>query len=229
MLDSGLINRSSQPIRPSDGSRIILDDLPSPKQRWVLTPESFDGLLLWLDADRERAGERYERIRSGLIKRFRQLGCSSAAEELANQTIDRVAGKLPTIIANYIGEREPYFFSTAYNIYREHLRKPVVMSLANIDFAHPNLASAEEVFEKELLDFCLRHCIEKLHPNSREMIREYYGGEKQEKIRLRKQLAERFGIKLANLRLRAQRVRTDLKKCILDCVERKATERETLM
>jgi DNA-directed RNA polymerase specialized sigma24 family protein len=228
MLDSGLVNRSSQPTRQSDGSRIILDDLPSPKQRWVLNPESFDGLLLWLDHDRERAGERYESIRSRLIKRFRRLGCSEA-EELANQTMDRVAKKLPKIVANYVGEREPYFFATAYNVYREYLRKPVVMSLTNVDFAHPTLSSAQEVFEKELLDFCLRHCIEKLHPNSREMIREYYGGEKQHKIRLRKQMAERFGIKLANLRLRAQRVRTDLKKCILDCMERKAMERETLM
>jgi DNA-directed RNA polymerase specialized sigma24 family protein len=195
----------------------------------VLNPESFDGLLLWLDPNRERAGEGYERIRSGLIKRFRQLGCGSVAEELANQTIDRVAGKLPEIIAKYIGDREPYFFSTAYNVYREHLRKPVVMSLTSIDFVRPNLRSAQEVFEKELLDFCLRHCIEKLPPNSREMIRGYYGGEKQDKIRLRKQLAERFGIKAANLRLRAQRARTDLKKCILDCIQRKTMERETLM
>ena len=205
-----------------------MDDLPSPRQRWVLSPESFDGLLFWLDHDRERAGERYESIRSGLIKRFRQLGCREA-EELANQTIDRVARKLPTIAATYSGEREPYFFSIAYYIYQEQLRKPVVMSLANIDFAHPKLPSDREVFEKELLDSCLRHCIEKLHPNSREMIREYYGGEKQEKIRLRKQLAERLGIKLSNLRLRAQRVRTELKKCILDCMERKAMERETLI
>ena len=206
-----------------------MDDLPSPKQRWVLSPESFDGLLLWLDHDRERAGEKYESIRSGLIKRFRQLGCSEVAEELANQTMDRVARKLPTIIAKYIGEREPYFFSIAYYVYREHLRKPVVMSLASIDFAHPNLPNAEDVFEKELLDHCLRHCIDKLHPSSREMIREYYRGERQDKIRLRKQLAGRLGIKLANLRLRAQRVRTDLKECVLDCMERKSRDREALM
>lgn len=228
MLDSCLVNRSSQPIRPSDGSRTILDDPPFFKQKWVLTPESFDGLLLWLDHDRERAGERYESIRSGLIKRFQQLGCSEA-EELANETLDRVAKKLPTIVARYVGEREPYFFSIAYYVYREHLRKPVVMSLASIDFPHPNLPSAQEVFEKELLDFCLTHCIEKLHPNSREMIRDYYRGEKRDKIRSRQRLAERLGIKLANLRLRAQRVRTDLKKCILDCMERKAMEREALV
>jgi DNA-directed RNA polymerase specialized sigma24 family protein len=205
-----------------------LDDLPSPKQRWVLSPESFDGLLFWLDHDRERAGERYESIRSGLIKRFQQLGCSEA-EELANQTMDRVARKLPTIIDSYSGEPEPYFFSIAYYVYREQLRKPVLMSLAGIDFAHPNLPGDREVFEKELLDSCLCHCIEKLNPKKREMIREYYSGDKQDKIRLRKQLAARLGIRLSNLRLRAQRVRTDLKKCILDCMERKAMERETLI
>jgi len=53
------------------------------------------------------------------------------------------------------------------------------------------------------------------------MILTYYKGERQVKIKLRKELADRLGIKLANLRLKAQKVRAELKKCILDCLERK--------
>lgn len=225
MLDSGLVNQRSQqyPIRSRDGSRTILDP-PTPKQKWVLTTESFDEMLLWLNHDRDLAGKKYEEIRLGLIKRFQQLGCREP-EELANKTFDRVARKLPDIIGEYKGEREPFFFSVAHYVFKEELRTPVLMSLANADFSHPDLQPTEEMFEKELLDSCLWHCMEKLQPANRDMIRAYYHGERQVKIQTRQRMAENMGIKLSNLRLRAQRVRTTLKKCILDCMERKARER----
>ncbi len=230
MLDSAFINRVSSydTTQPLDGSRINLDDPPSPRQKWILTPESFDGLLLWLDPDRERAGEKYEEIRSGLIRRFRQLSCSDA-EELANKTFDRVAKKLPEIVVTYKGNREPYFFSVAYNIYREDLRKPIVMSLANTNSSPADLPNTHELFERELLDSCLRHCLEQQDEFSRNLITNYYRGNRQDKIRLRKELAKELNIKLTNLRLRAQRIRTVLKKCILACIERKAMERELSM
>jgi DNA-directed RNA polymerase specialized sigma24 family protein len=229
MLDSGLVNQGSQHAQTQspDGSR-ILDDLSSRKKKWVLTPESFDGMLLWLDHDREKAGEKYEEIRSALIKRFGQLGCHEP-EELTNKTFDRVARKLPEIIASYEGKREPYFFSVAYYVFKEHLRKPVVMSLTSVDFSHPNLPDPQELFDKELLDACLKHCLDQLPLNSREMISQYYRGERQDKIKSRQELAERLGIRLTNLRLRAQRIRTALKECLLDCMERRAMGREALM
>jgi hypothetical protein len=80
-----------------------VDDLPPPRDKWALTPESFDRLLSWLHHDREQAGLKYEEIHAALIRRFRQLGCSDP-EELANLTIDRVAEKLPKIIDTYEGD-----------------------------------------------------------------------------------------------------------------------------
>ena len=230
MLDSGLVNQGSQtsPTLSSDGSRITLDRPPVPKQKWVLTPESFDQLLVWLNQDRDLAAEKYEEMRSQLIKRFRQLGCREA-EDLANETLDRVAQKLPDIVANYQGEREPYVFSVAYYVHKEHTRKPVLMSLADSDFQQTDISNSEEEFEKELLDSCLKHCMEKLDHTSQEMIIDYYQGERQDKIKSRQLLADRLGIKLANLRLRAQRVRTKLKECILECAERKTMKREVVM
>lgn len=230
MLDSGLIelvSRHNQSQTP-DGSRTDLDDPPSPKQKWMLTPESFDGMLVWLDRDRDLAGKKYEQIRSALIKRFGQLGCREP-EELANETVDRVARKLPRVMARYVGAPEPYFFSVAYYVYKEHLRRPIIMSLANTDYSSPDPPNPEEMFEKELLDSCLRECMEKLDLAKREMIIEYYQGERKDKIRTRQKLAERLGIKLPNLRLKAQRIRSILKKCILDCIERKTMDHEALM
>jgi DNA-directed RNA polymerase specialized sigma24 family protein len=228
MLDSGLAIRRSQHHRtqlPPDGSRTTVDDPPSPREKWALTPESFDRLLLWLHLDREKAGLKYEEIRSALIKRFRQLGCHDP-EELANKTIDRVARKLPEIIGTYKGDPEPYFFSCAYYVYKEYLKRPIVQSLATMDFRDPTATSSEEMSEKELLDSCLRHCLGELGKESRDMILEYYRGDRQVKIKARKALADQLGIELTNLRLRAQRVRSALKKCILDCMERKVMARQ---
>lgn len=201
-----------------------MDDPPSPRDKWALTPESFDRLLSWLHPDREQAGLKYEDIRTRLINRFRQLGVPDP-EELANTTIDRVAGVLPEVIDTYKGDPDPYCFKTAYYVYKEHLRRPVMEALATLDFSDPAPEGAEEKAEIELLDSCLRHCLDKMDKESRDMILEYYRGDRQVKIQARKALAERLGINLATLRLRTQRVRSALKRCILDCMERKALER----
>jgi DNA-directed RNA polymerase specialized sigma24 family protein len=186
-------------------------------------------MMSWLNRDRNEAGKKYEEIRSALIKRFRQLHSRSEPEELANKTVDRVAKALPKIVATYEGPPEPYFFSVAWFIYQEDLRKPVPMPLPDFDFPSPPQPNAEEAIKKELLYSCLEECMEKLSPTNRLLISDYYQGERQEKIRRRKEIAERLGITLALLRLKAQRVRTSLKKCILECMEGKKVEREAIM
>lgn len=229
MLDSGFVNQGSQQRRtqPPDRSRIALDDPPS-RTKWILTSESFNRLLLWLNPDRDLAGEKYEEIRLGLIRRFRQLGRPDS-EELANKTFDRVAKKLPAVIDTYVGEPEPYIFTIGYNIYREDLRKPIMLSLANYNFSQSTLPNPDEVIGKDQLDDCLQECLRQLSESNRNLITLYYRGERWDKIRRRKELAELLGIKLTNLRLRAQRIRKTLKNCILDCMERKVSEREVLM
>ena len=64
----------------------------SQKSKADLTREALDRLLHWLDRDRDRAGQRYEQIRSGLIKVFLCRGAVDP-EELADETINRVARK----------------------------------------------------------------------------------------------------------------------------------------
>lgn len=230
MLDSGLAIRGSQHSRiqlPPDGSRTIVEDPPLPSDKWALSSESFERLLLWLHHDREQAGLKHEEIRTALMKRFRQLGCRDP-EQLADETIDRVAGKLADIIETYKGDPEPYFFSVAYYVYLEYLRRPIIQALATLDFRDP-APDADEMAEKEMLDSCLRHCLDKLNKENREMILQYYQGDRRVKIKARIALAERLGINLPNLRLKTQRVRLELKKCILDCMQRKAMERHIVM
>lgn len=199
-----------------------MDEPPSPKEKWVLTQEDFDRLLAWLDPDRDRAGEKYQEIQERLMRRFRQLGCDEP-EHLANLTIDRVAKKLPEIIETYRNVPEPYFFSVAHYVHLEYLKKPVAVPLPHTDLPHPDAPRILTAFDDdELLDSCLSRCMLHLTERSREMISRYYRGERQMKIRLRKELAEEMGVKPSNLRLKAQRVRAELKQCILGCMERKA-------
>ena len=54
-------------------------------------------MLAWLDSDRERAGQKYEEIRCGLIKIFVCQGCTDP-EGLADETINRVIRKIPEIV-----------------------------------------------------------------------------------------------------------------------------------
>lgn len=193
-----------------------MDASPAQENRRNLTQESFDGLLKWLHADRERAGVIYEDIRSSLVKGFRAHGCP-VPEELADETINRVATKLPEFVGTYVGEPVRYFRRVAHYVHLEYLRREreTVPLSDNVEVR----AEAEDV-EQEY--GCLEECIGRLLPGSRELVLQYYQGEKRLKIELRKELATRLNTKLPQLRLQAHRIRLVLKECILDCLKQKA-------
>lgn len=81
--------------------------------------EAFDQMLVWLDTDRERAGQKYEEIRYRLIKIFVCHGCIDP-EGLADETIDRVIHKVPEIAPNYAGNPALYFSGVARYILLEY-------------------------------------------------------------------------------------------------------------
>jgi hypothetical protein len=72
-----------------------------------LEQQDFDRLLNWLDADRDRAGLLYERIRWRLVTILASRGCA-LAEELADETIDRVARRVADIEQIYVGDKAIY-------------------------------------------------------------------------------------------------------------------------
>ena len=106
--------------------------LNSMKKDWILTGESFDLLLAWLDSDRELAGEKYEQIRRGLIKIFVCRGCREA-EDLADETIKRVSSKINEIAPNFIGkfeEKVRYFYGVGKKVQLEYREIEAVASAA---------------------------------------------------------------------------------------------------
>ncbi|HEU4386356.1 MAG TPA: hypothetical protein VFV34_01075 [Blastocatellia bacterium] len=200
-----------------------MDAITSPKEKWVLTPAAFDDLLSWLDHDRDRAGAKYEEIRSKLILGFKRHGCIEP-EELSDETISRVARKLPEIRRDYTGDPTRYFFGVAHNVhleYRKRSRVHLSLSSENVADKMPGDSPLEDD-EPEYQ--CLERCIAHLTPRNRDLILQYYEGEGQTKIKLRKELATRLGIKLDILRMQAQRIRETLRGCILGCLAGAAKE-----
>ena len=181
------------------------------KRQWILTQEGFDELLHWLDPDRERAGKRYEEIRLALIRIFVRRGCGHA-EELADETINRIIKKIDVLAPSYSGEPAAYFYAVAQKVFQEYLKK-----------RHREIPS--EVFsgleEPDKGCDCLPVCLEELEPESRWLIVEYYQDNKQMKIDNRRILAKQLSTSLHTLRMRVHRIKGILKDCIEDCRSRK--------
>jgi DNA-directed RNA polymerase specialized sigma24 family protein len=180
--------------------------------------EAFDQILAWLDSDRERAGQKYEEIRCGLIKIFVCQGCSDP-ECLADETIDRVIHKIPEIVPNYAGNPALYFSGVARYILLEYKNR--IAQLRLLPAAPPKQIEKGEDIEREYE--CLDRCIERLTPANRELILEYYREEKRAMIENRKRLAERLGVTPNALRVRADRIRNGLEKCVANCLKQKGT------
>jgi RNA polymerase sigma factor (sigma-70 family) len=196
------------------------------KQRWVLTQDAFDGLLARFDEDTRRAAEKYELVRAELVRLFRYRGCT-APHELADQTIDRVARKIAEGEVIPRGEMSNYFYGIARNILKEYFRRPDA-SASPIDelplSAHPakdpeEFAELSETWSAAEQRFrCLEKCIDKLPPETRKLVVEYYEKEEGAKIENRRKLAEQMGISLNSLRIRLHRIRDKIEKCLFECI-----------
>ena len=181
----------------------------------VLDKQNFDAFLASLDEDRRRAGEKYEQIRAKLINFFAWRGALSP-EDNADETINRVIRKLA--MGDLIRDPATYVFGVARMVALETVRKRDRQAPLEDAMSVAVPEPEEETAQSELRLGCLDRCLDKLPETVREMITEYYRKEKSDKIEHRKHLAERFGIPLNALRIRALRTREKLSACIEGCV-----------
>jgi DNA-directed RNA polymerase specialized sigma24 family protein len=171
--------------------------------------ESFDRLLGWLSPDREEAGRHYEQIRRRLIKIFTGR-CCTRPEELADETMDRVLGKIDQVICNFEGDPALYFYGVAKNVFREFVKERRV-------FEPPPPGPPDSPGPE--LD-CLDECLDRLTARSREMLLGYYQEEKQAKIANRKRMAAAFGMDMNALRIRVHRIRSVVAECTTACLRK---------
>ena len=177
--------------------------------------QEFEKFLAWLDPDRDHAAAKHEEIRQRLCKLFVCRACP-VAEELADETIDRVIAKIDGLAKTYVGDPRAYFYGVGRNVYLEWTRRPSIPPPQPL----PGTDPAGDDIEYESLEECLG----RLPQKDRDLIVEYYQDEKQAKIDHRKGLAERLGITLNTLRIRVYRIRARLEECILSTIQLRVTQ-----
>jgi RNA polymerase sigma factor (sigma-70 family) len=193
--------------------------MSKPLQDWELTREAFDRFLDWLDADREQAGRKYEAIRRGLIALFNCRGCS-AAEDLADETINRSIRQLSSIEDSYEGDPAKYIHGIARYVALEYFNRQVKRygGAAPEDLPDPSRPGGpDEEDEREALSRCLRRCLKKLTPEKRKMFILYYREGNRLNLDHRRSLAEQFGCSINALRIQMHRLNEELRFCITDC------------
>jgi RNA polymerase sigma factor (sigma-70 family) len=161
----------------------------------------------------------FGKLRGRLVRTFARRGCS-IPEDLADETISRVLGKLPEIADSYEGDPLRFIHAVARNVYREYSRRPRTVPLQDRDQLPER--SRDEVSSKEEAHECLESCLSKLNAADRRLIREYYRYDKLAKIDRRKTLAAELGMAMNTLRIKAFRIRQRLSGCVLHCAKRAA-------
>lgn len=181
--------------------------------------ENFDLLMSWLGPNAEAAGIKYEHIRKSLVKFFVWRGYWDA-EDLADETIDRVTRRVSEIMVDYAGDPALYFYGVAKLLVMERRRQvPLRGDLQSIELSLP--AATEETDRSEQVDRkleCLELCIGELSEENRRLILDYYQEEKRAKIDFRRKIAGRLNIDMQALRVRMFRIRAALFKCMEKCL-----------
>ncbi len=177
----------------------------------IITKDSFDALLEWLDPNREEAALQYELIRGGLVRMFVSKGLMDA-EFYADETVDRVIKRLPEIRKTYTDQPVKYFHGVARNILREAARRREIPT-----DVLPECLPREGVVDRDLAA-CLRKCLRNLTKEKHELIHDYHVYDGHEKIDSHRDMAEELAISIGALRTRAHHVRATLEDCVRKCM-----------
>lgn len=183
-----------------------------------LTSHAFEQLLGRLDPDRDRAAYGYELLRRKLVKFFERHKCFGA-EDLADQTIDRLARSLDSVEV-----RDVCLF--AYGIARmvrlEADRQTTRFTPLANEEQDGHRATADPGPEEKIVgelgnEKCLlflTQCLGRLPVHHKQLIVEYYNGEKQVRIKVRQDMASTRGITIEALRSEANMIRDKLRSCV---------------
>ena len=185
------------------------------RQKWTLTQEAFDKLLLAFGDDRDSGGKKYLEIRSNLTRFFEWRGCPFP-EDHADETINRIAKRVAE--GEQIQNPSGYAMGVARLLLLEIIKGRQREQVAITEFTNTSTEVADNPDDGEERIGCLRHCLSGLTTENRQLITEYYEGEKGDKIQNRKKLVEKLGIPVNTLRMRALRLRDRLQVCVEDCL-----------
>lgn len=190
------------------------------QKEWPADHAAFRRFLNWLDDGIDSSGQRYLEIRHRLVKYFDRKSCLSP-DELADETLQRVSRRLNE--AGEIRDASPaqYCYIVAKFVFLEYRRSP--------SRSHVSLEAVPGLGDTTVSDrpapgdekggrlHCLEHCLQKLASENRDLILEYYRGERRAKIESRRRMAARLGLTMNALAIRAARIREKLENCVVSC------------
>lgn len=185
----------------------------------LLTQSGFDRLLATLDADRERAGQKYESLRVRLVKFFEWRNCE-APEELTDTVFDRLIKKVAE--GEQIQNVNAYSASVAQFVFKEGSRSNdrLVQSLEDSPGVEKLLStggsSETDETDDSRLD-CLEKCLAAFTEVNRSLVTAYYNTDERTMIATRKRLADSLSISLNTLRIRVCRLKAKLEDCTIEC------------
>jgi DNA-directed RNA polymerase specialized sigma24 family protein len=196
---------------------------PGLKQNGLPTESAFRKFLAWLDGGQDSRGEKYLDMRGRLVRYFDRRNCFPA-DDLADETLNRVARRLEEEGTISEGPPARYCYIVAKFVLLEHVRgsRPQVSAEeSEFKFAISSatrVPSAATPETEQMLEH-LEHCLDKLVSGDRDLILGYYRGELREKIQQRRELAERLGLTTNALSIRACRIRDRLEDCVRRCTQ----------
>lgn len=183
-----------------------------------LTAESFGLLLARLGENETNAAGKYEELRLKIVKFFiwKRECAESEADALADETLNRVSAKLAQKIE--INNINAYALEVSRFVWLEHLRKKKETAYGD-DL--PEIAVTPETSENTDSRLqCLRKCLAEISKNDEDkhLIIGYYSATDGEKNKIqRRKLAEKLGLTMNTLKVKACRLRERLERCIRDC------------
>jgi DNA-directed RNA polymerase specialized sigma24 family protein len=174
-------------------------------------------LLEWLDDGADSGGATYLEIRRRLVAYFDRRN-RPLADDLADETLNRVGRTLEQQGTIAVTPPARYCYVVARFVLLEDIRRArrqVPVDEARVPaspLADPDIDGPVSVHERRLqrLDVCL----EKLKPGQREIVVEYYKDVRRDRIERRRRMADRLGITMNALSIRAWRIRSTLENCL---------------
>ena len=194
------------------------------KKDRTLTSDSFQRLLNWLDQGTNSDGQKYLEMQRRLVAYFDRKNLSNF-EELADETLNRVARRLEEKGEIESDTPAQYCYVVARFVLMEHLRatqkdKVIVEAVRrdslNQDAAE-NYVNDEQDLKEKMLN-CLEKCTLQQDLTSQKIITQYYVGKERVKIENRRALAASLNITTNALSIRACRLRDKLEACVRQCI-----------
>jgi RNA polymerase sigma factor (sigma-70 family) len=197
-----------------------------------LEAESWDELFNFLDPKRKHdtgpdrdsdAAARCAEIMRKLVFFFASRRCANP-EDLATETVLRVASRCRDVDVSSYSDRIGYFYGVARNVVHEVHRSGQREARARdsfiqefINLAPPDPGAWEQA---EAVHACFEQCLRELPEPSRLLILRYYTSEGSAKIASHRTLATELGKSVNALRIEAHRIRKTLQECVFTCLGR---------